>query len=198
MKSCPAKGAGAELPFYVGEDEMDGEKKFWDLGGKLIQARHADIFEKVGDGLYSMLRLGAGGGENRKERESYSSYEMYQLSKTEDGILRWGESKGDKCNCATIDGIRDCIISAPTLLASVVGDYFIANCQTDVEYVTRGCCLTGYHSWSIRGGPSPEHYEGDADKVLRCVNELSRHMRLFEYNTILTLCRIRVMQGDYD
>ena len=184
-----------EIPFYVGGSKLRGNDSS-DKIGNAIGAYHVDIFEKISGG-YSLMLIGAGGSEDRRAIVDYTGYKFYKLSHRQNGSIRWGNAKGTKCKCVNVDDIRSCLLSAPRPIntsSNIMG----ANCQTDVEYVITGCCLSGYSA--LNGLLTPENYKGDEEKVMQCFNDkVGKWPYIFMHpSDILKMCQRNVMRGNYD
>jgi hypothetical protein len=85
---------------------------------------------------------------------------MYDYEKE----FKWGVWAGDSCQCSSDKKIIDCVLSAPRT-NDHNEDHVPAfhDCQIDVEYVTKNCCLKGYKSMSPMPA-SPYRYLSPEDQ----------------------------------
>jgi RHS repeat-associated protein len=165
----PGGGGGSHGFFVVGdeledagEDDTPSEAVQRHIGKKLPcdKILHTDVYYGG-----RQIRYGFGGGSPLDvaalPEEDISRRRKWTLSQVDDGALKWGKHKDQKCNCTSITAIIDCVRSAPTPRREEYRT-LSNNCQTDVQLAVDGCCLSGFDT--LAAGPFERNHMTDEER----------------------------------
>ena len=190
---------GGRTRFAVGSNPVKGNGVD-ERVARALHFDHVDLFEiTMENGKEEKVKLRYGFyGPEEKLKPTNDDYNLTYLSQRKDGRLRWGEGKGKKCDCATEDDIKSCILKAPRIKVKKAG--MSANCHTDIFYITIGCCLKGFSPLSLT--PLAPHYQDDPEKINRIVHQRMNEniFRYFipGYEHMKDIVTLEVMSGYHD
>ena len=129
---------------------------------------HVDLYFGKNNAA-ALLRQGFPAPSNGNEdfpsyNNDVSSKILSTLTRVNDdsNSLKWGKFSGTKCSCVT-DAMRINSIQAAPAPRAAEYDWLHNNCQQDLEYVSKGSCLSGYTALGLP--VEPYWYMNDKERA---------------------------------